>query len=296
LARQCSIEVVSVDSMQVYRGMDIGTAKPGPESLRQVPHHMIDVVNPEETFNVGEFRRMALEAIDGIRARGRRPLLVCGAPMYLKALLWGLVPTPGADPALRQRLREEAAVHGTETLHRRLAELDPAAALRISPNDLRRIERALEVRYLTGQPISAQQGQFDGPAQVQYVAVGLRWPRQALYERIERRVDGMMASGLLDEVRGLEGRLGPQAGQAVGYKELLAHLRGETTMQEAIGLVKRNTRRLAKHQMTWFRRFPAVEWLDMPALPDVRERARQWEGIVKTLTIRRRSAIIGNVQ
>lgn len=296
LARRCPMEIVSVDSMQVYRGMDIGTAKPGLEARRQVPHHMIDVLEPEETFNVGEFCRMALEAIVGIRARGRRPLLVCGAPMYLKALLWGLLPTPGADPALRERLREQAARHGAGALHHRLAELDPAAARRIAGNDLKRIERALEVRYLTGLPISAQQGQFDGPARVEYVAVGLRWPRQALYERIERRVDGMMAAGLLEEVRGLEGRLGPQASQAVGYKELSAHLRGEMTLEEAVGLIKRNTRRLAKHQITWFRHFPGVEWLDMPALSDVQDRARQWERIAKALTIPRRSAIMGAVQ
>ena len=283
LARRCPVEIVSVDSMQVYRGMDIGTAKPGAEARRQVPHHMIDVLEPEESFNVGEFCRMALEAIEGIWARGKRPLLVCGAPMYLKALLWGLLPTPGPDAALRKRLRRRAACQGTEALHRRLAEVDPVAASRIGPNDLKRVERALEVHELTGQPISAQQSQFDGPPRLIHVAVGLRWPRQALYDRIERRVESMIAAGLLEEVRRLEGRLGPQASQAVGYKELSAHLRGEMTLGEAARLIKRNTRRLAKHQITWFRHFPGVNWLDMPAWSDLQERARQCERICKRL-------------
>jgi len=261
LAQRHPVEIVSVDSMQVYRGMDIGTAKPGPEALRRAPHHMIDVVEPEESFNAGRFRQMALAVIEDIHRRGRRPLLICGTPLYLKALLWGLFEGPGADAAIRERLRREASALGAEGLHRRLAGVDPEAARRISPNDFKRIERALEVYELTGEPISAQQEHFDAPPTIEHTAVGLNWPRAALYRRIDERVDRMMAAGLLEEVRRLAGRLGPQASQAVGYKELLAHLRGEVGLAEAVRLIKRNSRRLAKHQLTWFRRFSHVNWV-----------------------------------
>ena len=265
LAHERPVEIVSVDSMQVYRGMDIGTAKPRPEELLQTPHHMIDVVEPQEQFSVGRFCRMADESIRGIRGRGNRPLMLCGTPLYLKGILWGLFDGPEADPDLRRRLRTEAQRLGVAALHRRLAEVDAATARRVDPNDLVRIERALEVYELTGRRISEMQSQFDGAPRMDYVAVGLRRERPELYERIERRVDTMMAAGLLEEVRGLMGRLGPQAAQAVGYKELACHLRGEMSLADAVALVKRNTRRLAKHQMTWLRRLPQVAWLDLAA-------------------------------
>ncbi len=254
-----------MDSMQVYRGMDIGTAKPDRAALGEVPHHMIDVVEPEEDFSVARFCRMAADAIEEIRARGVRPLLVCGTPLYLKALLWGLFEGPGADPSIRQRLRQQAACYGPGRLHGILAQVDPIAADRIDPNDLKRIERALEVYELTGQPISARQAQFGGPPQIGHVAVGLRLPRPVLYERIERRVDRMMEAGLLEEVRRLRARLGPQARQAVGYGELVAHLEGRCSLQQAVESIKRNTRRLAKHQLAWFRHFPRVCWIDVTA-------------------------------
>jgi tRNA dimethylallyltransferase len=206
---------------------------------------------------------MAVEAIEGIWARGRRPLLVCGTPLYLKALLWGLFPGPGADAGIRQHLREQAAWHGTGRLHSILSRVDPLAAERIGPRDLKRIERALEVYELTGQPISARQYQFQGPPQIEHVAVGLRFPRSVLYKRIDHRVDRMMEGGLLEEVRRLRGRLGPQAGQAVGFRELVAYLDGQCSLAEAVDRIKRNTRRLAKHQITWFRHFPQVRWIDI---------------------------------
>ena len=283
LARRRPVEIVSVDSMQVYRGMDIGTAKPAAEERRQIPHHVIDIIEPEESFNVGEFCRVGLRALDGIYARGNSPLLVCGTPLYLKALLWGLLPTPGPDPVLRARLRREAALHGTQSLHSRLAQVDAPAAARISPNDLKRVERALEVHELTGRPISAQQGQFDGPPRIDHVIVGLRWPRAVLYERINTRVDGMMEAGLLQEVRRLDGRLGPQACQAVGYKEFLDHLAGRTTLEEAVRLVKRNSRRLAKHQMAWFKRFPGIRWVDGNPWPDAQGAVRLRERVLERL-------------
>ncbi len=284
IGRRNPVEIVSVDSMQVYRGMDIGTAKPSPEGRRQVAHHMIDVVEPEESFSVGRFCRMALEAIEGILARGRRPLLVCGSPLYLKALLWGLFDGPPADPVLRERLRREAERRGVEHLHRRLGRVDAAAARRIAPNDLKRIERALEVYELTGRPISAQQGQFGARPRLDHVIVGLRWPRGVLYERIERRVDEMMACGLLEEVRGLAGRFGPQASQALGYKELLGCLRGEEAdLPGQVGLIKRRSRRFAKHQLTWFRHFPGVRWVNVADEGDSERMARRCEFLFKSL-------------
>jgi tRNA dimethylallyltransferase len=263
LAEKYPLEIVSVDSMQVYRDMDIGTAKPSEEQLRRVPHHMIDVVEPEEQFNVARYREMALEAMQGIRSRGRRPLLICGTPFYLKALLWGLFEGPGADEEVRRGLRREAEQHGTEHLHRRLAEVDPESADRIDPNDMKRIERALEVYELTGRPISQKQSQFEGEPEIDHVSVGLNWPREKLYERISRRVDRMMNRGLVEEVESLRGRLGPQASQAVGYKEIVSYLEGEIDLEEAVRLVKRNTRHLAKSQLSWFRRFPVREWIDI---------------------------------
>jgi len=262
LARRHRAEIVSVDSMQVYRGMDIGTAKPGPEERAAVAHHMVDVLEPGEHCNVGRFCRMARRAIREIRARGNRPLMVGGSPLYLKGLIWGLMKAPSGEPALRRRLEEELATYGREEMHERLALADPEAAERIHPNDVQRLIRALEVSELTGSPISAGQRQFAGRPRLRHAMVGLRRSRAELYERIERRVDAMMAGGLLQEVESLRDRFGPQGTQALGYKELMDHLAGKTTLLQAVRLIKRNTRRLAKHQLTWFRQFPQVEWVD----------------------------------
>jgi tRNA dimethylallyltransferase len=265
LARRHPVEIVSVDSMQVYRGMDIGTAKPAPEELARVRHHMVDVLEPQEPCSVGRYCRMAAAALGEIRSRGRRPLLVGGSPLYLKGIVWGLAESPPREPSLRQRLHEQAGERGSEAMHRQLSRLDPEAARRIHPNDVQRIVRALEVCELTGRPASDGQTQFSGPPRLRCRMVGLRWPRQQLYERIERRVDEMMARGLLEEVKGLHGRLGPQARQALGYKELADHLEGLVGIEEAVRLIKRNTRRFAKHQLTWFRHFAQLRWVDASA-------------------------------
>ncbi len=263
IGERANVEIVSVDSMQVYRGMDIGTAKVSAAERRRVPHHMIDVVEPEEHFSAARFCEMACGAIRAIRARGRAPLLVCGTPFYLKALLWGMFEGPGAHAGIRRRLTLEAAESGVEALHRRLETVDPEAAARIDERDFKRIERALEVYELTGRPITQQQGGFEGPPRLEARIVGLRWPRAILHERIERRVDEMVERGLSGEVSGLRERLGPQASQAVGYKELISHFDGETGLEDAVELVKRNTRRLAKDQIGWFKRFPVLHWYEM---------------------------------
>lgn len=261
LGRRWPVEIVSVDSMQIYRGMDIGTAKPSSEQRREIPHHMIDVVDPEDEFDVSRFREMALGIMESIRKRDNIPLLVCGTPLYLKALLWGLFEGPGADSEVRERLRKEAELKGREHLHQRLAEVDPESGQRVDPNDLRRIVRALEVYELTGRPISQRQDQFDGPPDIEHISVGLEWPREMLYERINQRVDRMLEEGLVEEVQELQGRLGRQASQAVGYKELMAHFEGDISFEEAVRLIKRNSRHLAKQQLNWFQRFPVPRWV-----------------------------------
>ncbi len=263
LAERMGAEVVSVDSMQVYRGMDIGTAKVSREDRKRVDHHMIDVVDPEESFNAARFCTMARQAMAGIRRRGKTPLLVCGTPFYLKALLWGMFEGPGADPAIRRRLRGEAVEQGVESLHRRLERVDPEAAKKIDARDFKRIERALEVYELTGRPISERQGDFEGPPRFCTRIIGLHWPRRVLFARIERRVRGMIGDGLLEEVRAVRDRLGPQARQAVGYKEIIAYLEGRIGLGEAQELIMRNTRRFARDQAGWFKRFPVDRWFGM---------------------------------
>jgi len=279
LARRHPVEIVSVDSMQVYRGMDIGTAKPPEHVRRRVVHHMIDVVDPGEEFSVGQYCRMARQAIADIRGRGNRPLLVGGSALYAKALIWGLLEGPGASEEVRRRLRQEATALGSAALHKRLSRVDPEAAHRIHPNDLKRIIRALEVYELTGEPLSARQRQFSSPPQMDCIMVGLRWPRRLLHERIEARVDGMMEAGLLEEVRKLKDKLGPQSSEAVGYKELLTYLDGEVTLEESRDLIVQHTRQLAKHQMTWLRHFPRLRWLDASAFRTVAELADAAEQI-----------------
>ncbi len=267
LAERLNAEILSIDSMQVYRRMDIGTAKPSPAERQRVPHHLIDVAEPSESFSVARFVSAADAAIADISARGRPVLAVAGTPLYLMALLYGLFDGPSADPEFRTRLRERAASEGTETLHAELARIDPDAAARIHANDLRRIERALEVFERTGRPISEQQQQWSGPPRYTYRAIGLRRSREDQSHRINARVKEMVAAGLIGEVRRLLAEpagLSDQASQAVGYAEVIRHLRGEYTLEDAIEAIKINTRRLAKSQRTWFRRVQGINWIDVP--------------------------------
>lgn len=282
LAEMEPIEIVSVDSMQVYRGMDVGTAKPTREERAAVPHHMIDVLEPEEPCSAGWFARRALAAMDDIRARGRRPLLVGGSPMYFKAILWGLDEGPVRDENVRRRLREEAGRLGGAALHERLAAVDPEGAARIHRNDVHRLVRALEVYEITGRPMDMNASGFDGPTRVNHVMVGLRRPRKELYSRINSRVDAMMDAGLLEETKVLAPRLGPQARHALGYRELCSYLAGETELDEAVRTIKRNTRRYAKHQMTWYSHFPQSHWIDIECGERVSEAARRAFNGLKT--------------
>ena len=267
LARRIGAEIISLDSMKIYRGMDIGTAKPSPGRRRQARYHMIDVADPGQHFSTALYVEGAERTARDVASRGATPLFVGGTALYLKAIAEGLFEGPDADPELRAALRREATELGTERLHERLAQVDPAAAARIHPNDLRRIERALEVYEKTGTPISKLQKQFGKPNE-RYDAtlMGLRRDKADLYARINRRVDAMMAAGLLDEVKRLASGTPPpgkEASQALGYRELLAHLDGEFALEEAVELIKLHTRQFAKAQMTWFKRIEGIHWFDV---------------------------------
>jgi len=267
LARRTGGEIVSIDSMKVYRRMDIGTAKPSVEVRREIPHHLIDIVEPSEEFSVAEYLKHAERAIADIRNRGRPVFVVGGTPLYVKALSEGLFEGPGADAEVRARLQETAELEGTSVLHERLREVDPAAAERIHPNDLRRLVRALEVFELTGRPISALQAQWDRErAKYDGVFLGLRRPREDQNRRINERVRRMIAAGFVEEVRSLLAEpkpLSTAARQGLGYAEFIAHLQGGLSLADAVELMKIKTRQFAKAQRTWFKRFTTTEWIDL---------------------------------
>jgi len=257
LASLLNAEIISLDSMAIYRGMDIGTAKPTQAERAQAPHHLIDIATPVENFSAAQYLAAAEEAVAGIRSRGREPLFVGGTPLYLKSLLRGVFEGPPADWDFRHEVEAEVARVGVAALHERLNQVDPLSAAKLHPNDTRRIIRALEVYKITGQPISHLQTQFEEgrPASECKVFV-LDWPRAALHQRIEERVQQMFAAGLVDEVRGLleeYGELGRTASQAVGYREVIAALaagQDEASMSAAVNI---RTRQFARRQDTWFR-------------------------------------------
>jgi tRNA dimethylallyltransferase len=267
LARQLGGEIVSIDSMKVYRRMDIGTAKPSPEARQQVRYHLIDIVEPSESFSVGLFLERATAAIKDIRSRGRPVIAVGGTALYIKALLYGLFEGPGGNERIRTELRERAAADGLAALHAELAKIDSEAADRINPNDAKRIIRALEVHRLTGRPISSFQTQFDAARPMQdWTIIGLRRERAVESRRINARVKKMIELGLVDEVRSLLAEpkpLSQQARCAIGYAEIIGHLEGRMGLEDAVELIKKNTRRLAKGQRTWFKTFRPVTWIDI---------------------------------
>jgi tRNA dimethylallyltransferase len=279
LAGRIGAEIVSLDSMALYRGMDVGTAKPTARERDTVPHHLIDVLDPHEHFSLARYLEVAHRAVDEIQRRDRQALFVGGTPLYLKGLLRGIFRGPPADWHLRARLEEEARNHGPDFLHRRLAQVDSAAAERLHPNDSRRLIRALEVYEKTGRPISQLQQQFHtGRDAHQCRVFVLDWPTPQLNARIDRRVDEMFAAGLVDEVRTLLDRprpLSKTAAQAVGYRELIEHLQGQRGLAETIALVKTRTRRFAKRQRTWFRSLSECRFVPVEVPLDPAETARK---------------------
>ncbi|MEW6145937.1 MAG: tRNA (adenosine(37)-N6)-dimethylallyltransferase MiaA [Thermodesulfobacteriota bacterium] len=268
LAERFRAEIVSADSLQLYRRLDIGTAKPTPEERRRVRHHLVDVINPDEEFNAGRFRAEARKVIEELHASGKRIIIVGGTYLYIKVLLSGLIEDIPSDSSIRNGIKKLRDSFGTAYVYERLKALDPEAAARIHPNDYVRAERALEVFYLTGEKMSHLQSLHDfGDREYDYLKVGISVEREELRHRADLRVDEMIAEGLVDEVKSL--RLmgyGPELKpmQSIGYKEINRYLDGELRLEEAVGLIKRDTKRFAKRQMTWLRRDKEINWFDLP--------------------------------
>ncbi len=265
LAEMLGGEIVSADSRQIYRGMDIGTAKAAPDERGRVPHHLLDIVNPDQILTLAEYQRMAYAAIGEIAGRGRLPFLVGGTGQYIQAVTEGWrIPEVAPQPELRAQLEARAAAEGAAALHAWLAQLDPVAAARIDHRNVRRVIRALEVCLVTGQPISQLQQKDPPPYRI--VRLGVTRPRPELYARIDARVDRMMDAGLVAEVQqlaaaGYDWELPAMTG--LGYRQIGQYLRGEVGLDEAVALIKRGTRRFVQQQHTWFRPDdPAIRWVD----------------------------------
>jgi len=271
LAKEIRAEIISVDSVQVFRGLDIGTAKPSLEEQQQVPHHLIDVADPDEPFDVADFVRKALGIIKSIISRGKVPLLVGGSGLYLRSLLEGLAPCPGHDPMVREMLRKISANQRKRALYDLLAGADPETASRLHPNDTFRIIRALEVYHQTGEPMSMWHRRHKSTSgqRLPCTKIGLVRPKKELYERIDLRIDHMLDAGFLEEVKfllkkGYSHRLKPL--QSLGYRHIIRFLKEQVSFDETVSQLKRDTRRYAKRQLTWFRADPEIRWYHPEAL------------------------------
>lgn len=284
LARELNAEIISGDSMQVYRGMDIGTAKASPEELAAVPHHLIDIHDPDEAFSVAEFQERARALILDIHARGKLPFIVGGTGLYVESVCYNFqFSEVGSDEAFRMEQEAYAAEYGDEALHARLQEVDPESAERLHPNDRRRVIRALEIFHMTGERMSEQLKVQKKESPYELCIVGLTMDRALLYKRIEARIDQMLEEGLVDEVRRLLSMgYGKElvSMQALGYKEIIAYLEGRYTYEEAIELLKRDTRRFAKRQLSWFRHMKDIHWVDVSNLANFSAHLQQIHAII----------------
>jgi tRNA dimethylallyltransferase len=282
LARELDAEIVNADALQVYRGLDVGTAKPTPEERALVPHHMVDVLDPEERCSAGEYARRAREVVRDVQERGKLAIVVGGSGLYLRALLDGLSPLPRSAPEVRRRLEERLREEGLPALYGELREVDPETAERLAPGDRQRILRALEVALGSGRTLSSWiRSQPPGQAPLPAVRWGLTMPRDILYDRIAGRVQRMVERGWVDEVerlltRGIDPRA--PAFQAIGYRQLVRHVLGEWELEAALDDTIRATRRYAKRQATWFRKEKGVRWISAPKRPEA-----GWESVVPSL-------------
>jgi len=278
VAEKLDGEIISADSRQIYRYMDIGTAKPSPEEREKVKHYFIDELNPDEEFNAGLFGEKARKIIEDIFSRGKVPIIVGGSGLYIKSLIDGFFEGPGADWELREILYRRAKDLGKESLYEELKKVDPVSAQKIHPNNLKRVIRALEVYYITGKPISQLQQTVKPEINFKTVQVGLKWDRKKLYKRIEERVEEMIRNGLIDEVKKLR-EMGYDKNlnslQTVGYKEVFDYLDGLISYDRMIYLIKRNSRRYAKRQLTWFRQDERIIWIDVDEDTDFNELAEK---------------------
>lgn len=265
LALRLQGEIISADSMQIYRGMDIGTAKPSLAERRGIPHHLLDILEIDQPFDVAQFRTLAHSIIVEINARGKLPIIVGGSGLYVRSLTQGLFEGPGKDVCLRRELE----TLDNNTLHQRLFKVDPAAASKIEANDRRRTIRALEVFLITQNPISTRQTQWKIQEKIlpgEIYLIGINRLREELYQRCEMRVDSMFSQGFIEEVRQLLERgllQSPTASKAIGYAEVIRYLKGEFTFEQTIKLIKQRTRNFAKRQLTWFRREFTIQWLEI---------------------------------
>jgi len=268
LAQEFGLDIVNADSMQVYRGMDIGSAKPSLKERSLVTHHLIDIKDPDEEFSAAHFKEEARNSIVSLAQEGKLALVVGGTGFYIRALTKGLFPAPSADLKLREELKKKEETQGKWYLYKELEKADPEAALRIHPHDTFRIIRALEVFYLTGEPISQQQKKHQFKhSHFNLLKIGLMRERRELYNRIEQRVDNMIKVGLVDEVKHLLKRGYPptiKPFQSLGYKQIMSYLQGGLSLDDAVRLIKRNTKRYGKRQMTWFRKDSEIRWFILP--------------------------------
>ena len=288
LARRLGGRIINADSIQVYRGLDAGSCKPDGGARREIPHELIDVADPGEIFSAGRFAREAVRAIQTARHCGQVPIVAGGTGLYLRALLEGIAPIPERDEQVRARLKARLAASSPEALHDDLMRLDPETAGRLGRRDLHRVVRALEVVELTGVPLSQhlRAARF-APGRFESLKIGLTMERAALYKKVEDRVDRIFEAGIVEEVRSLlAAGLSPDAHalKALGYREVLSYLRGEIDSDGVVALVKRNTRRYARRQLTWFRREPDVRWFEVTGIPGEMEAlsaqvAELWRGL-----------------
>ncbi|WP_310170238.1 tRNA (adenosine(37)-N6)-dimethylallyltransferase MiaA [Neobacillus niacini] len=266
MAKKLDGEIISGDSMQIYRGMDIGTAKIKPEEMEGIPHHLIDIRDPDETFSVAEFQLLVREKIREIAEKGKLPIIVGGTGLYIQSVIYDYqFSDAAADDEFRMQLEERAKNEGAEVLHQELTEIDPGSAAQIHPNNVRRVIRALEIYHRTGKTMSDVQSEQQPDLLYETALIGLTMDREKLYERINQRVDLMMEEGLLSEVKHLhdQGLRDCQSIQAIGYKEIYDYLDGKISLEQAVESLKQNSRRYAKRQLTWFRNKMGVEWFDV---------------------------------
>lgn len=284
LAAEYGAEIISGDSMQVYRGMDVGTAKATEKERKQIPHHMIDIHDPDHPFSVAEFQERARKLINEIHARGKLPFIVGGTGLYVESLCYDFqFSEVGSDEAFREEQMLFAEQYGSEALWERLKQIDPESAERLHPNDQRRLIRALEVYHLTGERLSDQLKVQKKVSPYELCIVGLTMDRALLYERIEQRIDQMIGEGLVDEVRGLlQAGYGKQhiSMQGLGYKEIIGYLEGTMSWEDTVVLLKRDTRRFAKRQLSWFRHMKDIEWMDVTDVGNISAHLRQIHAII----------------
>lgn len=276
IAEKLKSEIISADSRQIYKFLDIGTAKPSEEELKKAKHHFISTLNPDKNFNVSEFEIESIKIISRMHSQQKIPLVVGGSGLYIKALVDGIFNTVDVDEELREKLTHQRKIHGNDYLYNKLKEVDPVSASKMLPQNYKRIIRALEVHHLTGKPIWMLQNEYKREINFEFNQYGLNWKRKVLYENIEKRVDEMIESGLVEELKGvLEKGFDKKlnALNTVGYKEIISYLDGEISLERATELIKRNTRRFAKRQLTWFNKDERINWINIEKPEDLNSAA-----------------------